>query len=416
MISKSARWVLGLTSIASFMVALDLLVVSTALPTIRLDLQASIEQAQWTVTAYGLSFAGLLMTGAALGDRFGRRRVFMIGLAVFAAASAGCALSPTIGWLIAARTVQGAGAALVMPLAVALLSASFPSEGRGRALGIFEGITGLATIAGPPVGGMLAELVGWESIFWVNVPIAVLVIALVRHRVEEGHGSDAALDIRGLVLVTGGALGLVWGLVRGNEAGWTGPQVLVALAGGAALLLGFVAWQRRAVAPMLPLALFRSRGFSAGIVASLLLFAALYGSVFFLAQFLQTGLGYSPLEAGLRLMPWTATLFVVAPLAGGLADQVGNRPVLAGGLALNAAGLAWIASIAAPELPYSNLVLPLVVTGIGASMALPAVQSAVLGGVPAAAVGKALRRQQHDPGARRGVRRRDPRRGVHRSR
>lgn len=386
--TSTRRWLLGLTSIASFMVALDLLVVSTALPTIRLDLQASIAQVQWTVTAYGLSFAGLLMTGAALGDRFGRRRVFMVGLALFAIASAGCGISPSVEWLIASRAVQGVGAALVMPLAVALLSAGFPASSRGRALGIFEGLTGLATIAGPPVGGIIAQLVGWEAIFWVNVPIAALLLVLARQRTTESYGPDAALDLPGLVLVTAGATALVWALVRGNEAGWVSVQVLSAAAVGATLLVGFVVRQRGAAAPMLPLSLFGSRAFSAGTAASLALFAALYGSVFFLAQFLQAGLGYSPLEAGLRLMPWTATLFVVAPLAGVVADRLGDRPVLVGGLTLNAAGLAWIAVIASPDLAYPSLVVPLLVTGIGASMAIPVVQNAVLGAVSETAIGK----------------------------
>lgn len=383
------RWLLGLTSIASFMVALDLLVVSTALPTIRLDLQASITQVQWTVTAYGLSFAGLLMTGAASGDRFGRRRVFMIGLTVFAMASAGCALSPSVELLIAFRAVQGIGAALVMPLSVVLLSSGFPKSSRGRALGIFEGLTGLATIAGPPVGGIIAQLVGWEAIFWVNVPIAALLLILVPQRITESYGPDSAVDLLGLVLVTAGSAGLVWALVRGNEAGWTSAQVLAGAMAGTALLASFVVWQRRAAAPMLPLSLFGSRGFSAGTVASLALYAALHGSVFFLAQFFQIGLGYSPLEAGLRLLPWTATLFVIAPLAGVVADRLGDRPVLVGGLTLNAAGLAWIALVAATDLAYPSLIGPLVVTGIGASMAIPVVQNAVLGGVPESAMGKA---------------------------
>ncbi|MGH3977448.1 MAG: DHA2 family efflux MFS transporter permease subunit [Pseudonocardiaceae bacterium] len=389
-ISKTAqRWVLALTSTASFMVALDLLVVSTALTSIRLDLGASIERVQWTVTAYGLSFAVLLLTGAALGDRFGRRRVFTIGLGLFATASAGCALSPDVGWLITARAVQGAGAALVMPLAVALLSADTPPQRRGRALGIFEGLTGLATIAGPPVGGAVAQLIGWEWIFWVNVPIALLMIPLVVLRVGESHGSDTTLDVRGLVLVTGGALGLVWGLVRGNESGWTSPGVVAALAAGTVLMLAFIGWELRTREPMLPMQLFGSRAFSGATGASFLLFAALYGSVFFLAQFMQTGLGYTPLEAGLRLVPWTATLFVVAPLAGALADRFGNRPILAGGLVLQAAGLAWIAMIAAPDVGYPALVLPLVINGIGASMAIPVVQNAVLGAVAPDQVGKA---------------------------
>ncbi|MBA2308555.1 MAG: DHA2 family efflux MFS transporter permease subunit [Pseudonocardiales bacterium] len=389
-ISKPAqRWVLALTSIASFMVALDLLVVSTALTSIRLDLGASIEQVQWTVTAYGLSFAVLLLTGAALGDRFGRRRVFTIGLGVFATASAGCALSPDVGWLVTARAVQGAGAALVMPPAVALLSAATPLERRGRALGIFEGLTGLATIAGPPVGGAVAQVFGWEWVFWVNVPIALLMIPLVMAKIVESQGSDTSIDAVGSALVTGGALGLVWGLVTGNESGWSSPGVVAALGAGTVLMLAFVGWELRSREPMLPMRLFGSRAFSGALGASFLLFAALYGSVFFLAQFMQTGLGHTPLEAGLRLVPWTATLFVVAPLAGALADRIGNRPVLVGGLLLNAAGLAWIALIATPGVSYLALVLPLVVAGIGASMAIPVVQNAVLGAVAPHEVGKA---------------------------
>ena len=383
------RPLLALMSIASFMVALDLLVVSTALTTIQSDLAASTETVQWIVTAYGLTFAGLLMTGAGLGDRFGRRRVFTIGLVVFAAASVGCALAPTVEWLITARAVQGAGAALVMPLAVALLGAGVPAEERGRALGVFEGLTGLATIAGPLVGGAVAQLAGWQWIFWVNVPIAVLLIVALGRWVEESYGPDGGVDIAGMALVTAGAFALVWGLVRGNDAGWTSPEVLGALGGSAVLLAGFLVRQRRASAPLVPLGMFRSRGFAAGTVVSLLLFAALYGSVFFLAQFLQAGQGHSPFAAGLRLVPWTATLLVVAPVAGLLADRTGDRPVLVGGLVLNAVGLAWIAVIAAPDLAYARLVVPLVVTGIGASMAIPVVQNVVLGAVAPAAIGKA---------------------------
>lgn len=385
----STTWVVGLASVASLMVALDLLVVSTALSTIRRDLATSVELLQWTVTAYGLAFACLLMTGAALGDRFGRRRVFTSGLVLFAAASAACALAPTIGWLIAARAVQGVGAALVLPLAVSLLSSAVPSERRGRALGIFEGVTGLATIAGPPLGGILAQTVGWEWIFWVNVPIAAVLIPLVRARIPESHGPDAALDIGALVLVTGAGFGLVWALVRGNESGWTSPSVVVALITGTALTVAFVAWERHHPDPMLPLGLFRSRAFSAGTVASFLCFAALYGSVFFLAQFMQTGLGYTPLEAGVRLIPWTATLLVIAPLAGMLADRIGDRPVLTLGLALQAAGLAWVGLIASPDLGYATLVVPLIVAGVGVSMAIPVVQNTVLSGVRPDALGKA---------------------------
>jgi EmrB/QacA subfamily drug resistance transporter len=387
--TAAQRWVLGLTSIASFMVALDLLVVSTALPTIKDDLGATLAQVQWAVTGYGLAFAVLLMAGAALGDRFGRRRVFTIGLALFAIASAGCALSPGVGWLVAARVVQGAGAALVMPLAVALLSSQLSDDRRGRALGVFEGLTGLATIAGPPVGGSMAYLIGWEWVFWVNVPIALLMIPLVRARIDESHGSDTALDLGGMALVTGGCLGLVWGLVRGNESGWSSVEVVTALTVGAVLVILFVGWERRTAEPMLPLRLFGSRTFTAATVVSFLLYAALYGTVFFLSQYMQVGLGYSALEAGLRLIPWTATLLMVAPLAGALADRFGNRPVLVIGLLLKAAGLAWIVVVASPETSYTALLLPLIVEGVGTSMAIPVVQSAMLGAVPADDIGKA---------------------------
>ena len=380
---------LGLTSAASLMVALDLLVVSTALNTIRLDLGTTTELLQWTVTAYGLTFAALLMTGAALGDRVGRRRVFMIGLTVFAVASAACALSPTIGWLIAARAAQGAGAALVMPLAVTLLSAAFPASERGRALGTFEGLTGLATIAGPPVGGAVAQVFGWEWIFWINLPIALVTIVLARTRIEESRGPDSGLDLRGLVLVTAGALGVVWALVNGNALGWTSLAVLGPLGAGAALLIAFVRWQNQASAPMLPLSLFRSRAFAAGTIASFLVFAALYGAVFFLGQFLQSGLGLSPMEAGIRLIPWTACLLVIAPLAGTIADKVGDRPVLAIGIALDAIGFVWLAYVASNEPSYGALVIGLIVNGIGASITIPVVQNVVMNAVRHELVGKA---------------------------
>jgi EmrB/QacA subfamily drug resistance transporter len=389
MTESRQRWTLVLASVASLMIALDLLVVATALSTIRRDLGASVVELQWTVTGYSLSFAALLLTGAALGDRFGRRRMFACGLGLFVAASAACALAGSVGALIAARVVQGVGAALVIPVALALVSAAYPAESRGKAIGILEGVTGLATIAGPIVGGGVAGGIAWEWIFWVNVPIGLAALLLALTRLEESFGDDAALDVRGLILITGGALGLVWGLVRGNTVGWGSLEVVGALAVGALLVAAFVAWELRAAQPMLPMRLFRSRAFSAAVGASLFLFAALYGSVFFLAQFMQTGLGYEPLEAGLLLVPWTATLIVIAPVAGALGDRIGERPLVAGGLALNAAGLAAIAVLADPDLAYGALLAALVVTGIGASAAIPVVQSALIGAVAPSEVGKA---------------------------
>ncbi len=382
-------WVLVLTSVASLMVALDALVVTTALSTIRIDLGASIEALQWTMNAYNLSFAVLLLTGAALGDRLGRRRIFIAGLILFVAASAACALARSAGFLIAARAVQGAGAALVMPLAMALLSAAYPPQERGKALGIFSGLTGLALIAGPVLGGVVAEGIAWQWIFWINIPIGLVAIPLARSRIPESFGPAAAVDIPGVVLVTGAALGLVWGLMRGNNAGWTSPEVAAALVAGFLLAFAFVAWELRASAPMLPMRLFRSRAFSSGNAASFLYSASLYGTVFFIAQFLQTALGYGPFGAGLRLLPWTATLFVFAPIAGTLVNRVGERSLIVFGLILQAIGMAWIAVIAAPDVAYATLVAPLIIAGAGVSVAMPAAQNAVLSSVAQTEIGKA---------------------------
>jgi EmrB/QacA subfamily drug resistance transporter len=389
MTDSARRWVLALASAGSLMVALDALVVTTALTTIQRDLGASLEELEWTVNAYNLSFAVLLMTGAAVGDRFGRRRMFTAGLGLFAAASAACALAPDVGWLIAARAVQGAGAALVMPLAFALLSAAFPPERRARALGIFSGLTGLAVLGGPVVGGAIAEGLAWEWIFWLNVPIGLLVIALVSRRTQESFGPTTPLDLPGVALVTGAALGIVWGLIRANSVGWTSLEVVGALSAGALLGAAFVVWELRSKAPMLPMRLFRSRAFSAGNAAAFFLYASLYGVVFFMAQFLQTAQGYGPLDAGLRLLPWTATLFVVAPLAGALVNRVGERPLIAAGLLLQAIGMAWIGLLIEPDLDYVQLIAPMIVAGVGVSMAMPAAQNAVVGAVRRNEIGKA---------------------------
>jgi EmrB/QacA subfamily drug resistance transporter len=381
--------VLALTSAASLMVVLDALVVSTALTSIQADLGASIEQLEWTVNAYVLSFAVLLMTAAALGDRYGRRSVFAIGLALFAAASVACALAPDVGWLIAARAVQGAGAALLMPLALALLSAAFPPQLRPKALGIFAGVSGLAVALGPLVGGAVVEGISWPWIFWLNVPIALLLIPLSLTRIEESFGPDTGIDVPGLALVSGAALGIVWGLVRGNAAGWGSPEVVLALAAGVLLALAFVIWELRAREPMLPMRLFRSRAFSAGNAAIFFHWGSALGAVFFMAQYLQAGLGYGPLEAGLGLMPWGATTFIVPQVVGRLINRFGERPFIAAGLALNALALLWIALIAEPDLAYWQIVAPLLLSGTGVAMSLPAAQSSVLTSVAPQDIGKA---------------------------
>jgi EmrB/QacA subfamily drug resistance transporter len=382
-------WVVALTAIGSLMAALDTLVVSTALSSIQRDLGASISQLEWTVNAYNLSFAVLLITAAGLGDRYGRRRFYATGLGLFAGASALSALAPTVGWLIASRALQGAGAALVLTLGLALLSAAFPPERRGAAIGLFSAVTGIAVAVGPLVGGAIAEGINWEWIFWLNVPIGLAAIPLVLSRIEESYGGDRGLDLPGLGLVSAAAFGIVWALVRGNSAGWGSLEVLGALVTGLLLVGGFVAWELRAREPMLPMRLFRSRGFSAGNAAIFFTLASLFGAVFFFAQMLQTGLGYGPLDAGLRLMPWTLTFITVAPVVGSLVERFGERPFMVGGLTLQAVGMGWIAMIADPGFRYSQFLIPSIVAGIGVSMAIPAAQNSVVGSVSLEDVGKA---------------------------
>lgn len=383
------RWALVVAAVASFVVALDLLVVTTALDTIRRDLDASLASLQWTVTAYILSFAVLLMTGAALGDRFGRRRMFAAGLALFVTGSAGAALSGSVGTLILARIVQGAGAATIVPLGLTIVTSAYPAERRGAAIGLLEGITGLAVIAGPLLGGGIADRLSWEWIFWINVPIGALAIPLVLTRIDESHGPDRRLDGPGLALASGAAFGLVWSLVRANDAGWTSIEVLGTLVGGAACGAGFVAWERQAPAPMLPMRFFASRRFSAGVATAFLLSASLYSSVFFIAQLFQVGHGTDPLGAGLRLLPWTGTLLLVAPLAGALADRIGERPILAVGLTLQAIGMGWLSVVASTGQPYLHVLGPVVLAGLGCSAAVPVSQVAIVGAVENDEVGKA---------------------------
>jgi EmrB/QacA subfamily drug resistance transporter len=349
---------------------------------LRVDLGASLSDLEWTVNAYNLAFACFLLTGAALGDRFGRRRMFSVGLFVFTAASAAAALSPSVTALIAARTVQGMGAAMVMPLTLTLISEAFPVEKRGAAIGLWGGISGLAVAAGPVVGGAVIDGIDWHWIFWLNVPIGLTLIPLSALKLTESFGPRPKLDPVGLLLAGGGFLSMTWGLVRANAIGWSSTEVVATLLLGVALVGAFVIWERRAPNPMVPLRLFRSRGFSAANAVSFFMYAGLFGAVFLMAQFLQTGLGDSPLGAGLRLLPWTATPMIVAPIAGALADRFGNRPFMVLGLSLQAIGLAWVASIAGQHVTYAELGVALTVAGVGTSFCFPTVANAVLASVP----------------------------------
>ncbi|HET7171928.1 MAG TPA: MFS transporter [Gaiellales bacterium] len=382
-------WTFAITSIALFMTTLDNLVVTTALPTMQRDLHASISGLEWTVNAYTLTFAVLLMLGAALGDRLGRRRVFLAGLGIFTLGSAMAAMSPSIDWLIGARALQGVGGAIVTPLTLTILSDAVPYERRGLALGLWGGISGLGVAIGPLVGGAVVQGLSWQWIFWLNVPIGLAAIPLGAARLRESHGPAARLDVTGVGLVTASALGLVWGLVRANSNGWTSPEIVGSLVAGVLLLIAFVAWERRAREPMLPMRYFENRAFAAANAASLLMFFGMFGSIFLLTQYLQNVQGNSPLDAGLRMLPWTGMPMIVAPIAGALTDRIGARPLLVTGLALQATALAWLAAITAPDVAYIELVPPFAIAGIGMALFFAPVATVVLGSVSQSEAGKA---------------------------
>jgi EmrB/QacA subfamily drug resistance transporter len=382
-------WTLALTSAALFMVSLDNLVVTTALPVIRTDLHASISQLEWTVNAYTLTFAVLLLTGAALGDRFGRRRMFVLGLLLFTGASALAAISTTATGLDVARALQGVGGAIVTPLTLTILSAGVRAEQRGLALGIWGGIGGLAIAVGPLVGGAIVSGVSWHWIFWLNVPIGLVLAPLAWRQLEETYGPDAALDLPGVALASTGLLGIVWGLVHGNDHGWTSAGVVVPLVAGVLLVAAFVLWELRAPAPMLPMHFFRDRTFALTNVSSLLMFFGMFGSIFLLAQFFQTAQGYTPFQSGLRILPWTAMPIFIAPIAGALSDRIGGERLMTVGLFLQAAGLYWIAAVNSPDVPYSDLIGPFMLSGAGMALFFAPVANVVLSAVRPEFEGKA---------------------------
>jgi EmrB/QacA subfamily drug resistance transporter len=388
-VSTRTLSIFAVVSAAIFMITLDNLVVATALPSIRADLGASLESLEWTVNAYTLSFAVLLLPAAALGDRFGRRRTFIAGLALFTASSAAAALAPSTDSLVAARAVQGAGAAVIAPLSLTLLAGAVPAAKRGLALGAWSGVSGLGVALGPVVGGAVVEGLDWTWIFWINVPVGLTLIAAAPRVLRESHGPADRLDLPGVVLAGAGLLALTFAAVEAGERGWGSAFVVTLLAGGAALLGAFVAWERRTPAPMLPLRFFRNRAFAATNGVSFAMTFGVFGAIFFFAQFFQTAQGYSPWEAGVRTLPWTAMPMLVAPLAGLFSDRIGSRPLMATGLALQAVAVGWIASISDPAMSYASLVVPLVLGGAGMGLVFAPAANAVLGAVRPEEAGQA---------------------------
>jgi EmrB/QacA subfamily drug resistance transporter len=369
------------------MASLDNLVVSTALPVIRVHLHAGLSGLEWTVNAYTLTFAVLLLSAAAVGERFGRRRIFVVGIVLFTTASAMAALSPNIAFLVTARAIQGAGGAMIMPLSLTLLSAAVPAHRRNMALGLWGAIGGAAVAIGPLVGGAVTTGWSWQYIFWLNVPVGVVLAPLAWWKLSESRGARARLDLVGVGLVSIGLFGIVLGLVRGNAHGWTSQSVVGSFVIGAVALVAFVVWELRSAHPMLDIRLFRHRGFASVNVTAMLFSFGMFGSIFFLTQFLQTVQGLSPLAAGIRVLPWTAMPMLLAPVVGMLAERWGGKPLVVTGLVLQATGLTWLALLVTPSTPYVDMVVPFVISGMGMTLFFVPLASLVLSAVPTALEG-----------------------------
>jgi EmrB/QacA subfamily drug resistance transporter len=382
-------WAVALTGAALFMITLDNLIVVSTIPSMQRDLGVSIDRLQWVLDAYILVFAVFILTGAALGDRYGRRRMLVVGLLVFSAASAAGALSNDLTQLVVARGVQGLGAALLMPLTLTLLSAAFPPDRRSAALGLWSSIAGLGVALGPLLGGLIVESLDWHWIFWINVPVGVTAAVLAPRRLTESRGAQMPLDLPGLALASAGLFGVVWATTRGNAVGWTSPSTLLAYGAGALLLGAFVLQERRSSAPMLPVALFRRPGFSAANGAGFALHFTMFGAFFMVIEYLTQVHGDSAIRAGVETLPWTILPLAVSPFTGALGGRIGSRPLVISGLLLLAAGTAAAAFAMSVDATYAELVAPLVAIGFGIALVLPNVASAALGSALPEHLGKA---------------------------
>ena len=385
----SRWWTFAIVCLALFMGMLDNLVVVTALPSIGRSLHAAVPDLEWIVNAYTLTFAVLLMPASALGDRFGRKRVLLFGVTLFAAGSISAALAGSATLLIAARALQGVGGAMITPLTLTMLTRAFPAEQRAAAIGLWSGVSGLGLAAGPLIGGAIVNGLSWNAIFWVNVPVAILLLILGNWRLEESRGVPVPLDLPGIALVGLGLFGIVYGLIRGNSLGWGNGQIVLAFAVGVLLLAAFLLRERRTASPMLDLALFLRPGFSAANVAGFLMSAGMFGSIFLITLYVQTVLHYTPLRAGLGTMPWTATIMLVAPFAGILAGRIGSRPPVIVGLTAQATSLFWLSHVTSLTTPYHALLPVFILGGLGMGLVFAPLSAAVMGTIDEAHSGQA---------------------------
>ena len=382
--TPSGRWVVVATVLGSGMAAIDATVVGIALPTIGREFHAALGTLQWVVTGYTLSMAALILLGGTLGDRYGRRRVFTIGVAWFAIASAACALAPGTTVLIATRVLQGVGAALLTPGSLAILQASFVREDRGRAIGAWSGLGGVATAAGPLLGGYLITAASWRWIFLINVPVGALVLYLSARHVPESRDptADQPVDITGAVLASLALAGITFGLIEGPARGWSDPAVIAMLGVGVAASVWFAAAERRSSAPMLPLAIFRVRQFTVTNLVTFIVYGALGGSLFLLPVQLQIVGGYSPFASGLALLPLTAVMLALSSRSGRLATRIGPRLQMSVGPVVVGVGLALLGRLST-DTSYLTGVLPAVlVFGLGLAITVAPLTATALAALP----------------------------------
>jgi EmrB/QacA subfamily drug resistance transporter len=387
--NRAERLTIAVTGSALFMVVLDNLIVASTLPAIQRSLHSSLSSLEWVLNAYILAFAVLMLTAAALGERYGRRRVFTAGVALFTLSSAAGALAPNAGTLIAARALEGIGGAVIMPLTLTMMTAAFPVERRGAALGIWSAISGFGVALGPVAGGVLTDTLSWHWIFWVNVPIGIVVAVAGARVLAEGRGAYERLDLTGVVLVSAGLLGVVYATVRAEALGWTSAETLTAYAGGAVLLGAFLWWERRSAHPMMPLRLFRSRAFLSANVANFLMAFAMFAGFLMLIQFFAHARGEGSLTVGLHTLFWTAMPMLVAPYAGRLGRRVAPAAVASAGLLLVAAGMLVLAVVESPQTTVLELAPAMVAIGVGIGLVIPNIAAAALGAVPPTDIGKA---------------------------
>jgi EmrB/QacA subfamily drug resistance transporter len=399
-------WTLAAVSLGLFMIMLDNTVVNVALPSIQRDLGARLSELEWIVSGYALTFAAFLLTGGKLADLLGRRRIFVIGLVIFSGASLACALAPGAGFLIGARVVQGVGAALMNPATLSIITATFPPRQRGTAIGIWVGVSATALAIGPLIGGLLTEHAGWNSIFYVNVPIGAVAVAASFLLIDESKDTsrEQRLDLPGLVSSGLGLFSLTYALIEANNHGWTSGRILGAFALAAVSLVAFVVLEQRQRLPMLDLSLFRSSTFAGANTVLLLVTLAMFGIFFFVSLYMQNILGYSAVQAGAAFLPLTLLVVVVAPVAGRLSDRLGSRALMAIGMTLVTIELLYFSRLGVHE-SYWTLVPGMLLGGVGMPLVMTPASAAALSGVPVdkAGVGSAVLNTSRQVGGSLGV-------------